>query len=442
MFRWVVMRPGGLRSAVFLFAALGGGMVTGCAHGDDSRDAVTAPPPLVVVGTVRRENVPVTSDYQGTTGAVNSVDVRARVQGILESATFKEGSLVTKGQLLFTIQKNQYEAALMSAHAQLLTANASLAEATNSVPVVQAQAAVAQKLADLDRANTTVTRVRPLAADKALPQKDLDNALSSQAAAQANVDAARAALVNAKVSQTGSIASAKAAVLNGQASVANATINLGYTEVYAPVTGLIGFMKYDVGNVVGDSASTQVIDTITTVDPIKVNFAVDENVYLALSGLEHSASTQSLRDQDLRLVLSDNSIYPYPGKFYAVNPTLDAKTGTIAVEARFPNPTGRLRPGQFARIRVTVEDRSNALLIPQTAVTQTQGVNTAYSVDANDVVALHSISLGPQIGQDVIVQAGDLRAGQRIIVEGAQRVQPGAKVAIRGAPAAAAAAKP
>ena len=417
-------------------------MVTGCAHGDDSRDAVTPPPPLVVVGMVRRENVPVTNDYQGTTGAVNSVDVRARVQGILESATFKEGSLVKKGQLLFTIQKNQYEAALMSARAQLLTANASLAEATNSVPVVQAQAALAQKLADLDRANTTVTRVRPLAADKALPQKDLDNALSSQAAAQANVDAARAALVNAKVSQTGSIASAKAAVLNGQASVANATINLGYTEVYAPVTGLIGFMKYDVGNVVGDSASTQVIDTITTVDPIKVNFAVDENVYLALSGLEHSASTQSLRDQDLRLVLSDNSVYSYPGKFYAVNPTLDAKTGTIAVEARFPNPTGRLRPGQFARIRVTVDNRSNALLIPQTAVTQTQGVNTAYSVDVNDVVALHSISLGPQIGQDVIVQAGDLRAGQRIIVEGAQRVQPGTKVAIRGAPASGAATKP
>ena len=423
-----------LRNAVLVVSLFLELILDGCAQRDDNRDAVTAPPPLVVVSALRRQNVPIVNDYQGTSGAIDSVDVRARVQGILERVTVKEGSLVHKGQLLFTLQKNQYRAALLSAQAQSLSAHAALTQATNAVPVAQAQAQLAQKLADLDRANTTVTRVKPLAADKALPQKDLDNALSSQASAQANVDAARAQLVNAKVNQTGSIETAKAAVLSAQAGVDNATINLGYTDIYAPVTGLIGFLKYDVGNVVGDSASTQVLDTITSVDPIKVNFAVDENTYLALSGLGQRASTRALRDQELQLVLADNRVYDMPGRIYAVNPTLDAKTGTIAVEARFPNPAGVLRPGQFARIRVTVESRSNALLIPQTAVGQTQGVSTAYTVDANNVVALHTITLGPPYGRNYVVQSG-LRPGDRVIVQGAQKVQPGMKVAIQVAAA-------
>jgi membrane fusion protein (multidrug efflux system) len=414
----------------FLFSIL----LAGCAHGDDSKEAVQAPPPLVVVAPVRQSTVPITNDYQGTTGAIASVDVRARVQGVLEAAHFKEGSLVHQGQLLFTLQKNQYQAALKSALGQLLSAHASLTQAENSVQVAQAQAVLAQRQADLDRANTTVNRTRPLAADKALPQKDLDNALSTQAAAQANVDAAKAQLEDAKVNQVASISSGKAAVLSGEAAVENARINLGYTDINAPVTGLIGFLKYDVGNVVGDTPTTQVIDTITTVDPIKVDFAVDEPTYLALSGLKHDAATQALRDQDLRLVLTDNSVYPHPGTLYAVNPTLDAKTGTIAVEARYPNPDGILRPGGFARVRVTVGVARDALLVPQTAIGQTQGVTTVYTVDANDVAALHTVSLGQQIGQDVIVLSG-LHAGDRVVVEGAAKVQPGAKVALQAAAA-------
>ncbi len=410
----------------------------GC-NRDVSREAPPPPRPLVVVSALREETVPITQDYQGTSGAIESIDVRARVQGILEKVYFKEGTLVHQGQLLFTLQKDTYEAALLSAQAQLLSAQASLQQNTNAVPVVQAEATLAQKEADLGRANITVARVRPLTIDKALPQKDLDNALSTQAAAQADVDAAKAALVNAKVNQTGAIESAKAAVLSGKAAVDNAKINLGYTNITAPVTGLIGFLKYDVGNVVGDTPTTQVLDTITTIDPIKVNFAVDENTYLALSGLKHSATTQTLREQELKLVLSDNSVYPIPGRLYTVNPTLDAKTGTIAVEARFPNPDGILRPGQFARIRLTVENRPNALLIPQTAVGQTQGVSTVYTVDSNNVVDLHTVTLGPQYGQDVIVTSG-LSRGDRVITQGSQKVQPGTKVTVQVAAAGSAAA--
>ncbi len=405
-------------------------MLSACAQRDDSREAnVKPPPPYVIVTNVRQRNVPIANDYQGTTSAIQSVEVRARVQGILVSAPFHEGSLVHKGQLIVTLQKNQYEAALLSAQAQALTAHASLTQAQEAVPVQQAQAALAQKEAVLVRANTTVARVRPLAADKALPQKDLDNALASQASAVADVDAARAQLTNAKVNQAASIATAKAATLAAQAAVDNAKINLGYTDVTAPITGLIGFLKYDVGNIVGDTPTTQVLDTITSIDPISVTFAVDENTYLALSGTKHSASTIALRDQDLRLVLADNSVYALPGKLYAINPTLDAKTGTIAVEARFANPDGLLRPGQFARVRVTVNDRVDAMLVPQTAVVLTQGVNTVYTVDRNNVAQLHTVSLGPTHGQDYIVERG-LRAGDRVIVQGTQKVQPGMKVAL------------
>jgi RND family efflux transporter MFP subunit len=413
--------------SVAVACALACGALLGCAHRDDSREAnVSPPPPVVVVQPARAQTVPITQDYQGTTGAIVSVDVRARVQGTLDSAPFKEGTLVHEGQLIFTLQRQPYVANLESADAQLLAARSSLQQAEQTVPVQQALANLAAKQATYVRTNITVTRLRPLAADKAVPQKDLDNAIQSQAAAKADVDGALAQLQNAKVNQQTSIQSAKAQILSSEATVSTAKLNLSYTQIYAPVTGLIGFLKYDVGNVVG-GAGNEVLDTITSIDPIKVNFAVDENTYLALSGTRHDPNVRALRDQELRVVLADNSVYAYPGRLYTVNPTLDTKTGTIVVEARFPNPGALLRPGQFARIRLTIEQRPNAVLVPQTAIVQTQGVNTAYVVDANDVVQLRSVTLGPQYESSVIVQDG-LKAGERVIVEGTQKVHPGIKV--------------
>jgi len=382
----------------------------GCGHGNSSNEAnVEPPPPEVIVAAVHRQSVPITEDYQGTIGAVESIEIRARVEGTLERAPFKEGTLVRKGDLIFGIQQDTYLAALRSAQAQLATAHAQ---------VDQAQGNLVARQAALIRATTTVERDRPLAADKAIPQKDLDNAIQTEAAAKGEVDVARA-----------QIASARAAVLSGEAAVASAKINYGYTAIYAPVTGLIGFLNYDVGNVVGGSA-TQVLDTITTIDPIKVNFGVDEATYLALSGARRRPGTQALRNQAMRLVLADNSTYAFPGRLYTVNPTLDPKTGTINVEARFPNPDGLLRPGGFAHIRVTVEQRPNALLVPQTAIVQTQGTNTAYVVGKDDIVALRTVTLGPQYQQSYVVQDG-LAEGDRVIVEGTQKARPGSKVVVK-----------
>lgn len=394
-------------AAVAMAAAV---LPASCGHGDnDNKANVEQPAPTVIVASVRQATVPITEDFQGTIGAVESVEIRARVEGVLQRAPFKEGDLVRKGDLIFQIQPNEYEAALRTAQAQLGTARAQGGQAKGNL--LSREAALA-------RANTTVARDRPLAAEKAIPQKDLDNAVQNAEIARGDVDVARA-----------QIESADAAMLGGQAAIDNAQINLGYTSIYAPVTGLIGFLNYDVGNVVGGPA-TQVLDTISTIDPVKITFGLDEPTYLALAGTRGTENGTSLRAQPLRVVLANDATYPYTGNVYAISPTIDPKTGTVTVEARFSNPDGLLRPGGFARVRVTVERRRDAVLVPQTAIVKSQGVDTVYVIDSKNVAALRTVSLGPQYQQSFIVQSG-LRAGERVVVEGTQKVQPDQKVVVK-----------
>ncbi|HEY2473856.1 MAG TPA: efflux RND transporter periplasmic adaptor subunit [Candidatus Cybelea sp.] len=396
-----------MKSLAAALFALAGIALAGCGHGDTENTAnVEQPPPEVIVASVRRQSVPITEDYQGTIGAIESVAVRARVVGTLERAPFKEGDLVRKGDLIFQVQQDEYLAALRTAQAQLATAHAQGAQARGNL--VAREAALA-------RANTTVARNRPLAADKAIPQKDLDNAIQNAAIAGGDVDVARAG-----------IAAANAAQLAGQAAVQTAGINLGYTTIHAPVTGLIGFLNYDVGNVVGGPGA-DVLDTITAIDPIKITFALDEPTYLQLARNRETPSGASLRNQVLRVVLANDKTYYYTGNIYAISPTVDPRTGTIAVEAHFPNPDGLLRPGGFARVRLVVENRSDALLVPQTAIVKSQGVDTVYVVDSKNVAALRTVTLGPQFQQAYVVQSG-LNAGDRVVVQGTQKVKPGEKV--------------
>lgn len=392
------------------FAAATFLLLTGCGSGNVENEAnVQAPPPTVVVETVRQTTVPISDDYEGTLNSIESVALRARVEGTLDAANFKEGDLVQKGDLVFQIQPNEYAAALQAARAQEGAARAQVSQASGNLY---------SREAALDRANTTVARDRPLAADKAIPQKDLDNAIQSAEIAKGDVTAASA-----------QIAVANAAVMSGEAAVDSAQINLGYTTIYAPVTGLIGFLNYDVGNVVG-GPGTQVLDTISAIDPIEVTFSLDEPTYLRLFHNRRNTNVSSLRDQELKLVMANNEPYPYTGRLYSFNPTVDPKTGTIAVKARFPNPDGLLRPGGFVRVRLTIERRENALTIAQTAVTKSQGVDSVYVVNDKDEVELRSVTLGPQFEHSVVVQSG-LKAGERVIVEGTLKVKPGAKVVVK-----------
>ncbi|MBV8170490.1 MAG: efflux RND transporter periplasmic adaptor subunit [Candidatus Eremiobacteraeota bacterium] len=363
---------------------------------ENQNEANASPPPAVVkVATVRKETVPILEDYQGTIGAIDRVEIRARVQGTLDQAPFKEGEIVHKGDVIFQIQQSEYVAALKAAQAQL----------------EQARGNLFARQAALTRANITVARNRPLAADKAIPQKELDNSVQAAEIAK------------------GDVAAAQGQVDSASAAVDLAKINLGYTTIDSPVTGLIGFRTYDVGNVVGGPGS-QVLDTVTTIDPIKITFALDESTYLALSGKANDPGVQPLREQSLRLVLANDATYQYPGRVYTVSPTVDPRTGTLTVEARFPNPDGLLRPGGFARVRVTIERRPNALLVPQTAIIKSQGVDTVYVVGDNDEVALRTVMLGPEYKQAFIVNSG-LNAGDRVVTEGTQKLKPGSKVTVK-----------
>jgi membrane fusion protein (multidrug efflux system) len=389
------------------------------------------PPPHVTVMTVRAKTIPIQQDFVGSTGAVQEVDIRARVKGTLDQVNFKEGSLVRAGQVLFVLQKDTYEAQVQSAQASLLKSKAQLYEAQQSVPVLQAQAVVEQKRALVGREQASVDRLTPLAAAHAVPQSDLDDATQGLAGAKADLDAAQANLTTQRVEQKGNIEGAQAAVLSSQADLANAKLNLSYCTITAPATGVIGYLKYDVGNVVGD-ADSQVLDTLSTSDPIKVLFGADENTYLALATRTQSYHGQRLRDQPVTLLLSNNKDYAYKGSLYTVGRTLDPKTGTITVEARFPNPDGVLRPGQFGRIRLITDIQENALVIPQIAVVQTQGANSAYVVQSDGTVVQRSLSLGPLSGDSYVVLSG-LRDGDRVIVQGVQKAVPGQKVQVASA---------
>ncbi|MGA8385067.1 MAG: efflux RND transporter periplasmic adaptor subunit [Candidatus Cybelea sp.] len=382
----------------------------GCGHSENGNAAnVAAPPAVVRVTTLRRATVPITADYQGTLGSIESVQIRARVEGTLDRVLFKEGRLVHKGDLIFELQHDAYAAALQSAQAQFDTARAQ---------VVEAYGNLFAKVASLARDEITVARDRPLAADKAIPQKDLDNAVATAEMAKGDVIVARA-----------QVGQARAGVLNAQAGVMNAKLNLSYTTIYAPVTGLIGFLNYDVGNVVG-GPSTQVLDTIDAIDPIKITFALDEPAYLDLFGQRKNPNVSSLRYQPLQLILANDATYQYTGRLYTINSTVDSRTGTLTVESRFPNPEGLLRPGGFARVRLMIERRPDALVVPETAIVKSQGLDAVYVVNSNGTASLRTISLGPQYGSGFVVDSG-LQAGDRVVVQGTQKVVPGAKVTIK-----------
>jgi membrane fusion protein (multidrug efflux system) len=407
-------------------------LLAGCAHNDAPSVQASRQPTAVVVVTVRPQTLPIRTDFVGTTTAVQSVDIRARVKGTLEKVYFKEGSLVRAGQPLFAIQKAPYLAAMQAAQANVLKARAQLYAAQASVPVLQAVAVVAQNRARVGQQQLSVDRLTPLASVHAVPQSDLDNATANLAAAKADLAASDASLTTTRVTQKGNVEGAKAAVLSAQADLANAQLNLSYCTITSPVTGIIGFLKWDVGNVVGDSDS-QILDTVSTVDPIAVRFAADENTYLAIATRTTTYAGHPLGEQPISLLLSNNQTFPHTGLLYAAGRSVDPKTATITVEARFPNPGGVLRPGQFGRVRLVSEELPNAIVIPQIAVVQTQGASSAYVVQPDGTVAQRSLSIGPIVGNNEVVLSG-LHAGDRVVVQGVQKIAPGQRVTTTAAP--------
>lgn len=356
--------------------------LTGCDQnkdGDKAKQAAAAPPPPgVVVADVIQKTVPIYGEFVAQTDAKETVEIRARVQAVLESQHFTEGTIVKKDQLLFTLDPREYEAKLLQAKSQLEGAQARLG-----------------------KAETDERRLKPLAERRAVPQQDYDNAV-------ANLDTARAG-----------VSSVRAAVVESE-------LQLSYCTIRSPIEGLIGKRLVAPGNLVGNGEAT-LLDTVSSIDPIRVNITISEAEYLRFS-------TQQKRSPVLELILADGSVFPHKGKFVIVDRAVDVKTGTLIVVAEFPNPGGQLRPGQFGRVRAPIEVAENAILVPKRAVQETQGARNVLVVGADNMVALRTIRTGETVGDFVIVREG-VQPGERVIVDGIQKARPGSKVNPTTAPA-------
>jgi RND family efflux transporter MFP subunit len=353
--------------------------ISACGSNEQTGKVQDRPPPEVVVTSVISQTVPIIGDYVARTEARQTVEIRARVGGFLEKALFQEGSQVKAGQLLFVIDQRPYKTTLQ-----------------------EARAALAQAQAALRQAQKDVARLRPLVAEEAAPQVDLDNAESA-------------------------VEQANAAIDRSKAVIARAELDLNFTEIRAPITGIIGKEEIAVGNLI--SRDQTLLTTISSWDPMRVVFSVSEADYLRRAQMFEAGKPFPAKQSapPFELLMADNSVYPLRGELSFVDRALNLTTGTLNVYVSFPNPNRLLRPGLFGRVRVVLEQRSDTLLVPQRAVQITQGVQSVLVVGSDNKVALRTVALGGRYQDSFIVNEG-LQAGERVVVEGLQRAIPGGTV--------------
>lgn len=443
------MSTGRLRVLLGVLAAL----TTGC--GDSSRAAAPTPTPAVRVEPVVVRDVPITFEYVGTLVGYISAQIRARVSGHLVSQNYREGSLVQTGDLLFQVDPRPFQTAVDQAQAKLLLAESQLSQAKAQVTasesqVDQALAKVVQDEAQVKRAEATqrqteldVARYTPLAQRGSVSQQELDNAVQTNLANLAAVAAARAAVRNSQAS----VSQARAAVEKAQADVKtqeagiaaaraaleDARLNLGYTRVSSPIAGIAGFRVANIGDYVGPNDSAP-LTTVSQVDPIYAEFPISEQ--RALTVLRRwEADPRAPRDIELDLVLADGSTYPRKGRAAALDRQVDVTTGTVLARGAFPNPGNILRPGQYAKVRIVVEVRKSALMIPQRAVQDVQGVHQVAVVGPDETIDVRPVKVDARVGSLWIIAAG-LQPGERVVVEGGDRVRAGQKVRLASSAAA------
>jgi len=371
--------------------------------------------PEVQVSTVEQHDIPVNREWIGTLDGMVNAAIRAEVSGYLLSQDYTEGSFVRKGQLLFEIDPRPFDAALDQKQGQLSTARGQLAQAR--AQLTQAQAQLAQSMANQQRAQLDVDKYTPLAKQEAITRQELDNAVQSNIAYTAQVEASKAGVETAKAQ----IEASNAAVGSAQAAVEAAKVNLGFTHLTSPIDGIAGQAQVQVGNLV--SPSSGVITAVSTLDPIKVNFAVGEQEYLSLT----QGGGKALAKLHLDLILADGSTYPLKGKFSFADRQVNQSTGAIQLTGLFPNPGNRLRPGQYGRVRAATGTKAGALLVPQRVVTDLQGSYQVAVVDSANKVSIRTVKVGDRVGSMWIVEEG-LKAGERVVAEGVGKARPGMQV--------------
>jgi membrane fusion protein (multidrug efflux system) len=345
--------------------------LAGCGEGAaKQKESAPAPPPNVVVTTVVQRDQPIVREWIGTTEGDVNADIRPKIEGYLMRRAYQEGSTVHRGQLLFEIDPRQAESQLR-----------------------QAQANLEQAKAGLTKSQHDVERFEPLAAQRALSQQELDNARSARSAAQATVGALEAAVEQSK-------------------------LNLSWTKVTSPIDGIAGLAKGQVGDLVSPQT---VLTTVSTVNPIRVEYQVSEQEYLQFQ------SDPAMRNAALELVLADGSTFPQKGHIALSGREVDVKTGTITTIGLFPNPGNVLRPGQYAKVRAVTSVQRAALLVPQRAVNELQGTEQVGVLDSNNVVTIRTVKAGSRVGSDWVIENG-LYPGDRVIIEGFGKVKSGMKV--------------
>ncbi|MGA7399202.1 MAG: efflux RND transporter periplasmic adaptor subunit [Candidatus Sulfotelmatobacter sp.] len=352
--------------------------LVGCGR---SHAAMQLPTPEVLVATPVQQDVPVHSEWVATLDGYVNAEIRPQVSGYIISQNYKEGSVVRKGQVLFEIDPRPFQAVLDGAEGELAQAEASLA-----------------------KSSIDVERDTPLAEKKAVPREKLDNEIQAKLAAQAAVQSATAA-------------------------VERAQLDLGWTKVTSLVDGVAGICEVQMGNLVGPNSH---LTSVSQVDPIKAYFPVSEQEYLRAKHISSSAQPMDLLESSPELILSDGTVYPRKGKVLLTDRQVDANTGTIRLIAAFPNPGNILRPGQYGRVRIQTSIKKDALLVPQTAVTQLQGGYQIALVGSDNKISIRAVKAGEKIGQMWVIEEG-LKAGEQVVVQGQDKVRQGSLVAVKPA---------
>jgi len=354
-------------------------------NGCRDKKAGQLPIPEVRVVKVMQQDIPVIEEFVGQTYGLFDISILARVEGFLEGIHFIEGTRVKKGQLLYTIDSQPFEVRVAGYMSQLAEANTLLVKAENDL-----------------------ARIRPLAEMSAVSKSDLDAAIARRDAAKASVEAAEASLKSAR-------------------------IELGYTRIFSPIDGIIGKTEAYPGDFVGRGFDNMVLNEVSRIDTILVNFHLAEEKYLKLVrplliGNEDLRIQRKEDQQGMTMILADGFTYPYKGRIRFVNRQVNATTGTILLQASFPNPNNILRPGQFARVKAVIDVIEGGLVIPQRCVQELQGNYNVFVVGEEDRVEFRKITVAGTYNTSFFIVDSGLKPGERIIYEGLQKAGNGDKV--------------
>jgi membrane fusion protein (multidrug efflux system) len=350
-----------------------------CATGCGEKPKAAPPPPLVEVITVGQADVPIYHEWIGTLDGLVNAQIRAQVTGYLLTQNYREGDPIKKGDMLFEIDPRPFKALLD-----------------------QAKGTLAQAEARHGKTQLDVKRYAPLVKDKAISQEEYDDAVQADLEAQA-------------------------AVVSAQAQVEQAQLNLEFTKITSPIDGIASIARAQIGDLVGPGSGE--LTTVSTIDPIKVYYNVTEQAYINFTRLymNEADRAQRLKELEIELILTDGKPFPHKGQIYAADRQIGQTTGALRLEALFPNPDHSLRPGEFARVRVKFDLKKGALLVPQRAVSELQGSYQVAVVDDQNRIHIQPVQVGDRSGTQWIIESG-LKGGERVVVEGTQKVKEGVTV--------------